>query len=97
MSNSPLSRKVVVTAFASLLIAAGMPALAAAAGPSVTPANGNDVVLPDGSVYQLNDDGSYSRIPDLATASAMGLDWNALQLVDGLPGPAGTPFTKVAA
>ncbi len=63
--------------------------------PGVTPANGNDVVLPDGSVYQENADGSYSWIPDAVTANAMGIDWAALQSVDQLPGPVGTPFPAV--
>ena len=63
--------------------------------PVVTPANGNDVIFPDGSVYQLNEDGSYSLIPDVATANAMGLDWNGLEPVDSLDGPVGTPFPKV--
>jgi hypothetical protein len=68
---------------------------AAAAKPVVTKANGNDVILPDGSVYQLNDDGSYSWIPDVATANAMGVDWNGLEAVETLDGPEGDPFPKV--
>jgi hypothetical protein len=63
--------------------------------PAVTPANGNDVVLPDGSVYQGNGDGTWSWIPDVATANAMGLQWNNLLSVDALPGPVGVPFTSV--
>lgn len=65
-------------------------------GVAVTPANGNDVILPDGTVYQGNDDGTYSWIPDVATASAMGVVWNALTAVDELPGPLGTPFASVS-
>jgi hypothetical protein len=65
------------------------------AEPGVTPANGNDVVLPDGSVYQGNADGSYSWIPNAATANAMGIDWSSLQPVDTLPGPLGAPFPSV--
>jgi hypothetical protein len=71
---------------------AGTSSATAPAKPAVAKANGNDVVLPDGTVYQLNDDGSYSWIPDVATANAMGLDWNSLQLLDELDGPLGTPF-----
>lgn len=62
---------------------------------AVTPANGNDVILPDGSIWQGNDDGSWSWIPDVATANAMGINWNTLQQVDSLPGPVGVPFTPV--
>ncbi len=65
------------------------------AGVPLTRANGNDVVLPDGSVYQGNDDGTYSWIPNVATANAMGVVWNALQPVDELPGPEGTAFPSV--
>ncbi len=61
----------------------------------MTPANGNDVLLPDGSLWQGNDDGSWSWIPDLATAHAMGVNWNTLQLMDSLRGPVGAPFTPV--
>lgn len=86
--------KVVLAALASLLIAVGVPS-ALAASPAVIPANGNDVVLADGSVYQLNDDGSYSWIPNVATANAMGLDWSSLQSVDVLPGPVGPRFPAV--
>ena len=64
-------------------------------GASITRANGNDVILPDGSVYQLDDDGVYHWIPDLATANAMGLDWDNINYVDELPGPAGDPFPSV--
>ncbi len=92
---SKFLKKIAPVVFASLVIAAGLPALGAAAGPAVTPANGNDVVLPDGGVYQLNDDGSYSRIPDPATANAMGLDWDSLQRVESLPGPVGNVFPSV--
>ena len=65
---------------------------ATTATPAVAKANGNDVILPDGTVYQGNDDGTYSWIPDVATGNAMHLDWNSLEAVDELPGPVGTPF-----
>lgn len=90
-----MRKHVLLAAFLSLLTAAWMPsALAASSG--VTPANGNDVVFSDGSIYQANDDGSYSWIPNVATANAMGLDWSSLQPVDVLPGPLGTPFPSVS-
>ena len=47
------------------------------------------VVLPDGSVYQGNSDGTRSWIPDIATANAMGFQWNNLVAVDARPGPVG--------
>lgn len=90
-----MRKYVVLAAFLSLLTAAWMPS-ALAAQPGVTPANDNDVVLLDGSVYQGNDDGSYSWIPNIATANAMGLDWSSLQPVDVLPGPVGAPFPSVS-
>jgi len=77
------------------LVKGGAKASTSAATVAVTPANGNDVLLPDGSIWQGNDDGSYSWIPDVATADAMGLNWDTLQFVDSLPGPVGTPFTPV--
>ena len=66
--------------------------VSAVASAVVTQANGNDVILPDGTVYQRNDDGTYSWIPDVATGNAMHLDWNNLEAVDELPGPVGIPF-----
>jgi hypothetical protein len=62
---------------------------------TITPANGNDVVLPDGTVYQQNDDGSWSWIPNIATANAMGIDWSSLQPVTVVPGPIEAPFPAV--
>jgi len=62
---------------------------------TVTPANGNDYILPDGTVYQESEDGTFSWIPNIATANAMGLDWNSLQPVTALPGPVVEPFASV--
>ena len=73
----------------------GLVATSAAAAP-VTPANGDDVLLPDGTVWQGDADGVYHLIPNVATANAMHLDWNSLQLADSLPGPAGDPFPSAA-
>jgi hypothetical protein len=91
-----MKKNVLLATLASLLIAIGVPSVLSAANPAITAANGNDVVLPDGSVYQQNDDGSYSWIPNVATANAMGLDWDNLQSVDVLPGPVGDRFPAVA-
>ena len=88
-----MKRRILLPAVAALSLLAVPSTLAAS--PAVTPANGNDVVLADGSVYQLNDDGSYSWIPNVATANAMGLDWSSLQSVDALPGPVGARFPAV--
>jgi hypothetical protein len=55
----------------ALVIAVAVPAALADSSSSITPANGNDYILPDGSVYQLNDDDTYSWIPDVATGNAM--------------------------
>ena len=66
-----------------------------ASGAAVPRANGNDFVLPNGDVYELADDGSYRWIPDVATANAMRLDWNALQPIDDLGDAVGAPFASV--
>jgi hypothetical protein len=80
----------------ALIAAPAVPsALADSSSVAVTPANGNDIVLPDGTVYQQNDDGSWSWIPDIATANAMGLDWTSLQPATQVPGPISTPFPSV--
>jgi hypothetical protein len=91
-----MNKNTFLTAVASLAIAVAAPsAIAATSGAGVTPANGNDVVLPDGSVYQQNDDGSFSWVPNVATANAMGVDWNSLTQVDELSGPTADPFPSV--
>lgn len=61
----------------------------------VTPANGADYILPDGSLYQRNEDGTFSWIPNVATGDAMGLDWEGLIAVPYLDGPVGAPFPSV--
>ena len=88
-----MRRNAVLAAIVSLVIAVAVPT-AVAAG-SVTPANGNDYILPDGSVYQQNDDGTFSWIPNVATGNAMGLDWNNLQAVDQLDGVVVDPIPSV--
>jgi hypothetical protein len=88
-----MKKYVVLAALASLLVAVGVSSTLAAA--AVTSANGTEVILPDGNVYQQNADGTYSLIPDVATANAMRLDWNALESVGELPGPAGEPLPSV--
>lgn len=87
---------VTLVAALALLVACGVPAaIADSSTVAVTPANGNDVVLPDGSVYQQNADGSWSWIPNVATANAMGIDWSSLQPVSVVPGPIDAPFPSV--
>ncbi len=56
-----------------------------AASASQTHPSVNALILPDGSVYQLDPDGTCHWIPDVATANALGVDWNNLQVVDELP------------
>ena len=55
----------------------------------------NDFILPDGTVYQLDSDGLYHWIPDVATSVAMHVDGNALQQLNALDGPEGAPFPSV--
>ena len=89
-----MKKQIVLAALVSLLAVAAVPS-AIAADSGVTPANGNDYLLPTGDVYQLGDDGTYHWIPDVATANAMGLDWNALVIVDTLDAAVGDPFSTV--
>jgi hypothetical protein len=81
-------------ALVALVIAVAVPS-ALAAGVSVTPANGNDFILPDGSVYQQNDDGTFSWVPNVATATAMGITMDMLQPVPVLDGEVVAPFPSV--
>jgi hypothetical protein len=79
----------------ALVIAVAVPAALADSSISITPANGSDYILPDGTVYQQNDDGTFSWIPDVATANAMGLDWSSLIPVTGLDGPVVESFPSI--
>ncbi|HUY70969.1 MAG TPA: hypothetical protein VMV08_01925 [Gaiellaceae bacterium] len=78
----------------ALVIAVAVPS-ALAAGVSVTPANGNDFILPDGTVYQQNDDGTFSWVPNVATATAMGITIDVLQPVPEFDGEVVAPFPSV--
>ena len=86
-----MRKQAVVATLVALVIAVAVPAAFADSPSSITPANGNDFILPDGSVYQQNDDGTFSWIPNVATGNAMGLDWNNLQPVDALDGSVVAP------
>jgi hypothetical protein len=90
-----MKRQALVATFVALVIAVAVPAAMADSSVAITPANGSDYILPDGSVYQLNDDGTYSWIPNVATANAMGLDWTNLISVPYLDGTVGDPFPSV--
>jgi hypothetical protein len=90
-----MKRQALVATLIALAIAVAVPAAMADSSIVVTPANGSDYILPDGSVYQLNDDGSYSWIPNVATGNAMGLDWTSLIPVPYLDGTVGDPFPSV--
>ena len=90
-----MKRQALAATLVALVIAVAVPAAMADSSVGVTPANGSDYILPDGSVYQQNDDGSYSWIPNVATANAMGLDWTNLIPVSFLDGPVGDPFPSV--
>ena len=89
-----MKKQIVLAALVSLLAVATVPA-AIAAGSGVTPANGNDYILPSGDVYELGDDGNYHWVPDVATANAMGVDWNDLVVVDSLDASVGDPFSTI--
>jgi hypothetical protein len=78
----------------ALAIVVAVPS-ALAAGVPVTPANGNDFILPDGTVYQQNDDGTFSWVPNVATSQAMGITMDMLQPVTELDGVVGVPFPSV--
>jgi hypothetical protein len=80
---------------AALAVAVTVPAAFGDSSNGVPPANGNDYVLPDGSVYQQNDDGTFSWVPNVATGNAMGLDWNNLTPVSQLDGSISDPIPSV--
>jgi hypothetical protein len=88
-----MMRHLPVAAAAALILFAVPTTLIATAAPN---ANGNDVLLPGGNVYQLDDDGAFHMIPDVATANAMHLDWNNLEQTDELSGPVGDTYVSVA-
>jgi hypothetical protein len=88
-----MKKQAVIATLVALVIAVAVPSALADSTPAQ--ANGNDYILPDGSVYQQNDDGSFSWIPNIATATAMSLDWNALIPVNALDGVVGDPFPSV--
>jgi hypothetical protein len=62
---------------------------------AIPPADGSDYIVPSGDVYEFGTDGSYHWIPDVATANAMGLDWNALTFEDTLDAPVGDASPSV--
>ncbi len=90
-----MKKQAVVATLVALVIAVVVPAALADSSSGITPANGNDYTLPDGTVYQQNDDGTFSWIPNMATGNAMGLDWGNLQPVDALDGTVVEPFPSV--
>jgi hypothetical protein len=53
-------------------------------------------LLPDGSLYLLGDDGQWHHVPDVDTANALGVDWNALPQYDVLPGDVGDELPSIA-
>ncbi len=89
-----MKKQAFTAALVALAIAVAVPS-ALAAGVPVTPANGNDFILPDGSVYQQNDDGTFSWVPNVATATAMGITMDMLQPVDVLDGEVVAPIPSV--
>ena len=90
-----MKRQALVATLVALVIAVAVPVAMAAPSVAVTPANGSDYLLPDGGVYQLNDDGTFSWIPNVATGNAMGLDWSNLIPVTYLDGIVGQPLPSV--
>jgi hypothetical protein len=81
-------------------VGAAYPSIVPAARTQVTPtvamvpvktkANGADYILPNGAVFQKDANGYFHWIPNTATATAMGINWNQLIRVNsiGLVGPA---------
>src|SRR5579871_5680777 len=90
-----MKKQAVAAMLAALAIAVTVPAAFGDSSNGVPPANGNDYVLPDGSVYQQNDDGTFSWVPNVATGNAMGLDWGNLIQVDQLDGSISDPIPSV--
>jgi hypothetical protein len=89
-----MMKQALTAALVALAIAVAVPS-ALASGVPVTPANGNDFILPDGSVYQQNDDGTFSWVPNVATGVAMGITLDMLQPVSVVPGEVVAPFPSV--
>src|SRR5476651_2485753 len=89
-----MMKQAFTAALVALAIVVAVPS-ALAAGVPVTPANGSDFILPDGTVYQQNDDGTFSWVPNVATATAMGIQMGDLQPVSMLDGEVGAPFPSV--
>ena len=67
-----MRKQAVVATLIALVIAVAVPAAFADSPSGITPANGNDYILPDGTVYQQNDDGTFSWIPNVATGERDG-------------------------
>ena len=91
----PMKKQAFSATLVALVIAVAVPAALADSSIGITPANGSDYILPDGTVYQQNDDGTFSWIPDVATANAMGVDGTSLIPVTGLDGPVVQSFPSV--
>lgn len=71
----------------------------AESGPPPPPSSqGGDEIDPSGNVYRFDPAlEQWRHIPDVATANAMGVDWNNLQSVGGPPQPQGPDWPEVAA
>lgn len=87
----PLSLTVALAALAAV---GALFAVPSAFGVSITPANGRDYIIPNGDVYQLGPKGQYHLIPDVATANAMKLNWNTLDIASSVS-PVGAPLPSV--
>jgi hypothetical protein len=61
---------------------------------SITPANGQEYLVPTGNVYQRDSSGVYHLIPDLPTATKMGVLWSQVKHVQSI-GPIGSPLQSV--
>lgn len=91
------ARLAVLAAVAASLAVAIPSALAATAvtpGAAITPANGNEYLLPTGNLYQLGPKGVYHLVPDLPTATEMGVLWAQVKHVGSIA-PIGQPLASV--
>jgi hypothetical protein len=83
-----------LTALATAVTALAVVIPSAFAATSITPANGQEFVLPTGNLYQLGPDAAFHLVPDLPTATEMGVLWAQVKHVNTIS-PIGRPLPSV--
>lgn len=83
-----------LAALAAVVASLAVAVPSALAGTAITPANGSEFLLPTGNLYQLGPQGVYHLVPDLPTATEMGVLWAQVKHVSSI-GPIGQPLPSV--